>query len=156
MRIVVIGASGTLGSAVAAALAPRHEVLRASRSGEPRVDIDEPASVRAFFDTIGTLDAVVSCAGNARFGPLETLTDEDFAFSVRSKLVNAGVEAFVRAAALEARRGIRINVVSPPWVKETLAQMGRDPGPGTAASDVARAYVAAVEGRQNGAVIAVP
>ena len=29
---------------------------------------------------------------------------------------------FVRAAALEAPRGIRVNVVSPPWVTDTLVK----------------------------------
>ena len=40
--------------------------------------------------------------------------------SAAVSLVNAGLEGFVRAAALEAPRGIRVNVVSPPWVTETL------------------------------------
>jgi len=47
--------------------------------------------------------------------------------SAAISLVNAGVEAFARAAALEMPRGTRINVVSPPWVAETLQAMGRDP-----------------------------
>jgi hypothetical protein len=47
--------------------------------------------------------------------------------SASISLVNAGVESFARAAALELPRGIRINVVSPPWVRETLQAMGRDP-----------------------------
>jgi len=68
-------------------------------------------------------------------------------------LVNAGVDGFTRAAALELPRGIRINVVSPPWVAETLTAMGRDPSGGLPAADVARSYVDSVEGKQTGAVI---
>src|SRR5438477_575220 len=68
-------------------------------------------------------------------------------------LVNAGVEAFVRAAALEAPRGIRVNVVSPPWVSETLTQLGMDPKGGLPASTVAQAYVRAVEQAITGQVI---
>lgn len=73
--------------------------------------------------------------------------------SAAISLVNAGVEAFVRAASLELPRGIRANVVSPPWVQETLEAMGRDPAPGLPAATVAQAYVASVEGTMSGRVI---
>jgi NAD(P)-dependent dehydrogenase (short-subunit alcohol dehydrogenase family) len=192
MKIAVIGASGTIGSAVADALSTRHEVVRVSRHGGVRVDLEDPASVRGLFDALPALDAVVSCAGSGAFAPLEALTDDDLARSLRSKLmgqvnlaraaiarlrdggsitlttgilarqpapgsaaitlVNAGLEGFVRAAALELPRGLRINAVSPPWVKETLRKMGRDDGAGLPAEVVARAYVAAVEGTQQGAI----
>jgi NAD(P)-dependent dehydrogenase (short-subunit alcohol dehydrogenase family) len=68
-------------------------------------------------------------------------------------LVNAGLEGFARAAALEAPRGIRVNIVSPPWVSETLKAMGQDPSRGMPAADVARAYVESVVGKQRGQVI---
>ena len=45
-------------------------------------------------------------------------------------MVNAGLEGFVRAAALELPRNLRINAVSPPWVKETMVKLGMDPSPG--------------------------
>ena len=50
MKIIVVGATGTIGAAVADALAARHEVVRASRSGQPSVDIDDVESVTALFD----------------------------------------------------------------------------------------------------------
>ena len=190
MRICVIGATGTIGRAVADALAEHHEVLRASRSGELPVDITNPRSLASFYDLIGDLDAVVCAAGEARFRPLAALTPEDFQVGLRSKLAgqvavvqagmnrlreggsftltsgvlarhpipgsaavavaNAGIEAFARAAQLELQRGLRVNVVSPGWVKETMVALGMDPTPGMAAADVARAYVAAVEGDLRG------
>jgi len=73
--------------------------------------------------------------------------------SAAISLVNAGLEGFVRAAALEAPRGVRVNVVSPPWVSETLKAMGMDPSGGMPADQVARAYVEAVTGTRNGEVI---
>jgi NAD(P)-dependent dehydrogenase (short-subunit alcohol dehydrogenase family) len=73
--------------------------------------------------------------------------------SAAISLVNAGLEGFTRAAALEAPRGIRVNVVSPPWVTETLAAMGMDKSIGLPAVTVARAYVRAIEGKETGAVI---
>ena len=65
-------------------------------------------------------------------------------------MVNAGIEAFVRAVALELPRGIRANIVSPIWVSETLAAMGRDTAEGMPAEKVAQAYVEGVEGQRNG------
>jgi NAD(P)-dependent dehydrogenase (short-subunit alcohol dehydrogenase family) len=59
----------------------------------------------------------------------------------------------VRAAALELQRGVRINAVSPPWVKETLEAMGMDSSNGMPAERVAKAYRASVEGTRSGNVI---
>jgi NAD(P)-dependent dehydrogenase (short-subunit alcohol dehydrogenase family) len=70
--------------------------------------------------------------------------------SAAISLVNAGLGGFVRAAALEAPRKVRVNVVSPPWVKETLAAMKMDTSIGLAAADVTKAYVAAVESAGTG------
>ena len=194
MRILVVGATGVIGRAVVAALKAEHEVIGASRKGsDEQVDISKPDSVRQLFTRVGKVDAIVSAAGSAAFKPLADLTDDDFAFSLSSKLmgqvnvvryglpsvreggsitltsgtlsqnavpgsaavslVNAGIEGFVRAAALDAGKKARINVVSPGWVSETLAAMGRDPKTGVPASVVARAYVQSVTGRQTGAVL---
>ncbi len=68
-------------------------------------------------------------------------------------LVNSGLEGFVRGAALEAPRGIRVNVISPPWVSETLKAMGQDPSHGMPSAQVARAYAESVTGSKSGAVI---
>lgn len=72
--------------------------------------------------------------------------------SAAISLVNGALEAFVRAAALEMPRGLRINAVSPGWVSETLAAMGRNPSDGTPAAEVARDYVASVEGAETGRI----
>jgi NAD(P)-dependent dehydrogenase (short-subunit alcohol dehydrogenase family) len=55
--------------------------------------------------------------------------------------VNAAVEAFVRAAAVEPSISIRVNAVSPGWVSETLQAMGRDPAEGIPAAEVAKITV---------------
>ncbi|MGE5727497.1 MAG: SDR family oxidoreductase, partial [Gemmatimonas sp.] len=68
-------------------------------------------------------------------------------------LVTAGLEGFTRAAALEAPRGIRVNIVSPGWVTETLIALKMVPSGGMPAAEVARAYVQTSEGKQTGAVI---
>ena len=82
-----------------------------------------------------------------------TLSQNAVPGSAAVSLVNAGIEAFVRAAALDAGKKARINVVSPGWVSETLAAMGRDPKTGVPANVVAKVYVQSVTGRQTGAVL---
>jgi NAD(P)-dependent dehydrogenase (short-subunit alcohol dehydrogenase family) len=68
-------------------------------------------------------------------------------------MVNSALEGFVRGAALDLPRGIRINAVSPSWVTETLVALKLDPTPGTPAAQVARFYVKAVEGSMTGQVL---
>lgn len=88
MRVLVVGAKGTIGRAVVEAFTAKgHEVLRASRSSEYRVDIADGTSIRSLYEKTGKLDAVVSCAGDGRFGPLLRLSDEDFSYTFANKLM---------------------------------------------------------------------
>ena len=194
MRILVVGATGTIGREIVNALKSGNEIVSAARKGaDVTVDIQDPQSIRSMYRNLGKVDAVVSAAGSGGWGPLDQLTDDDFERSLRYKLmgqvnlvrygfdnvndggsftltsgilarspmtgsaaislVNAGLEGFARAAALEAPRRIRVNVVSPPWVSETLVEMGSDPSGGLPSATVAKAYVASVTGAQSGAVI---
>jgi NAD(P)-dependent dehydrogenase (short-subunit alcohol dehydrogenase family) len=196
MKVILIGASGTIGAAIDDALSADHTLVRVGRSsGDVHADLSDPDSIHALYDEVDHFDAVVCAAGNAAFNPLEDLSDEDFDLSLSSKLmgqvnlvryglphvstdanpsftlvsgvlstepmpgsaavsmVNSGVEGFARAAALEADDGIRVNVVSPPWVSETLEAMGQDPSDGLPAATVAKAFVASVEGDMTGDII---
>jgi len=80
------------------------------------------------------------------------LSEEPIPGSAAISMVNGGIEGFMRAAALEAE-GVRVNVVSPPWVSETLEEMGEDPSDGLPAATVAKAFVDSVEGDADGEVI---
>jgi NAD(P)-dependent dehydrogenase (short-subunit alcohol dehydrogenase family) len=193
MKIIVIGATGTIGKEIVRALEPAHEIIPVSRTSGTTADIRDAATIRALFEKTGKVDAIVCASGSGAWKPLDQLTEEDFAMSLGYKLmgqvnvirygfsavndggsitvtsgvlskqpmqgsgaislVNAGLEGFVRAAALEAPRGIRVNVVSPPWVSETLREMGMDPSHGMPSAEVAKAYVGAVTGSANGATI---
>lgn len=194
MNVLVVGGTGTIGSAVVESLSNQHNVLVAGHtSGEVQVDLADPDSIDRLYEAVGPLDAVLSCAGEAAFGALEELGDDDFALSVSNKLmgqvnlvrrgldsvrdsgvftltsgvlsrepmpgsaaislVNAGVEGFVRAAALEMPQDIRVNVVSPPWVEETLEAMGADFSPSLPAATVAEAYRKSLEGTMTGTTI---
>jgi NAD(P)-dependent dehydrogenase (short-subunit alcohol dehydrogenase family) len=71
--------------------------------------------------------------------------------STAAATVNAALEGFVRAAALEMPRGCRVVVVSPGWVGEPTT----DARPRTPASEVAHAYIEAIVGDANGTAISV-
>lgn len=193
MRILLVGARGTLGRAVAAELGARHEVVAAGRnSGQVRLDLTQPDSLAQALATHGPFDAVVSAAGHVAFAPLLELTPAQWQASLTDKLmgqvklallavahladggsvtltsgilseqpirngaaaalVNAGLEGFVRSAALELPRGIRINAVSPNLLVESVPMYGPyfrgyEPVP---AARAALAYARSVEGGQTG------
>lgn len=65
--------------------------------------------------------------------------------------VNAAVEAFVRACAVELLP-VRVNAVSPGWVSETLQAMGRDRSGGIPAADVAKVFVSQLDGGASGSI----
>lgn len=197
MKILLVGASGTLGRAIADTL-KHHEILAASRSSaDYPVDITDDASVEALFARTGKLDAIVSAAGALHFGPLASMKPADFAIGLNDKLlgqvrlallgqhhlndggsitlttgivaeepirdganasaVNAAVEGFVRAAAFELTRGLRINAVSPNVLAESWADYGPFfPGfEPVSAARAALAYQRSVEGIQSGRVFKV-
>ncbi|MBV8762500.1 MAG: short chain dehydrogenase [Deltaproteobacteria bacterium] len=193
MNVIVIGATGTIGAAIAAALRPNHTVIPASRHSEHKVDILDSRSIAALLDANPHTDAVICAAGDAVFKPLADLTDADFTTALSNKLMgqvnvircalprlrpngailittgilgarpmpggatfslaNGALEAFTRAAALEAPH-LRINAISPPWIAETVAALHMPPQPGALpAAHVARTYVAALEGTATGQTI---
>ncbi|MBP1208181.1 NAD(P)-dependent dehydrogenase (short-subunit alcohol dehydrogenase family) [Duganella sp. 1411] len=195
MKVVVIGASGTVGKSVVEELGKRHEIVTVGAgSGQYRADFTDIAQVRAAFEQIGKVDAVVVAAGSLHFAPLAEFTPEQFYVGLNSKLmgqvnvalvareylndggsitltsgivaeqpirngasatmVNAAVEGFVRAAAIELPRGLRINAVSPTVLEESMDSygpffIGFEP---VAGKRVALSYVRSVDGAQTGQV----
>lgn len=88
MKVIVVGASGTLGSAVAKALMDRHTVVRVARTrGDFQVDITDASSIEKLYADIGEFDALISTTGDVHFGALNTLSDDDFQVGLRSKLM---------------------------------------------------------------------
>lgn len=197
-KILLIGASGTIGQAVAKNLGARHQLITAGRSsGDHRVDLTSDQGVAALLETVGKVDAIVVTAGNLHFGPLAEMTAAQFDIGLQDKLlgqvrvalqgqrwlndggsitltsgvlaiepiraganataVNAALEGFAAAAAIELPRGIRINVISPTLLTESLATYGPFfPGFETVPAErVALAYQRSVEGAQTGNVYRV-
>jgi NAD(P)-dependent dehydrogenase (short-subunit alcohol dehydrogenase family) len=88
MKIIIIGATGTIGKVVTEELSKRHEIIKASRSkGDVQVDIQSPKSIETMYKRIGKFDALVSTTGEGHFGSLKTATDKDFRKGVDSKLM---------------------------------------------------------------------
>lgn len=194
MKIIVIGATGTIGKSVSKKLKDNHhEVIEVgSRSGDYQLDITSPKQIEKMYKDIGNVDAVVSATGGATFKDLSDMTLEDNNVAIQSKLLgqinlvligqhylnengsftltsgimmddpirlgssaamaNGGVAGFVTSAAVELKRGLRINNVSPNVVEEALDKYGEFFKGFTAVpvDKVANAFIKSVEGAQTG------
>ncbi len=88
MKIVVVGASGTIGKAVVEKLKPRHEIVTAGRtSGDINIDVTDAGSIRAAYEKIGSFDAMVSTLGKVKFAPLADMQAEDYEIGIKDKLM---------------------------------------------------------------------
>lgn len=88
MKIIIVGATGTLGKHVVKALEKDHEVIKAgSKSGDLQLDISSPESIERFYEQTGSFDALISTTGSGHFGPLSTMKDADFRKGIDSKLM---------------------------------------------------------------------
>ncbi|WP_454695003.1 short chain dehydrogenase [Achromobacter aegrifaciens] len=88
MKIILIGATGTVGRAVAQELGHRHDIIAVGKSrGELQVDVTRSDSIRALFERVGKVDAIVSTTGSLHFGPLAEMTSEQFKIGLHDKLL---------------------------------------------------------------------
>ena len=195
-KIIIVGASGTIGRAVADLLEPGNEVIRVGHTqGDYTADLGAKASIEKLLQRIGLFDAIICAAGLSRFGKVDEASDDDFSVGINHKLmgqvnlvrlalrhitgkgsitittgllarepgpgtvptamVNAALEGFVRAAALDRVKNIRINAVSPIFVTETATKMGMGPTGTMSAAETARAYQTCIEGEMTGQVLDV-
>ena len=198
MRILIVGGSGTVGQAAAKELAKRHEIVMAGRSsGDLTVNVMNEESVTAMYAKLGKVDAIVTCVGHVHFGPVATMTPEQFRKGLNDKLmgqvnlvllgmnnvndngsftltsgildrdpvrqganaaaVNGAIGGFVKGAAIEMPRGIRINAVSPGLLEDSAVKYdgffpGHEP---VSAARVGLAYAKSVDGALTGQVISV-
>ena len=192
MKIILIGASGTIGRKIAETIGKDHELVRVgSKSGDFQVDIASGASIEKLFKEVGPFDTLISAAGDGHFGPLHSMTAADFRKGLESKLlgqvnlvligqhyirpkgsftltagslsedpialganlsaVNAALEAFGRAAAIELENSVRINVVSPGVVEDSPHYFPYFPGHVPVTMDrVVAAYMKSAFGAQTG------
>jgi NAD(P)-dependent dehydrogenase (short-subunit alcohol dehydrogenase family) len=135
MKILLIGATGTLGTAVHKALDTRgHEVLTVGRSGgDLRYDITDPVQVAAVYDRAGRVDAVVSAAGHVPFKRVTELTPEDYLAAFHGKVLSQ-IDLVRQGISRIAERG------SFPLITGVLA---REPVPTGSAASMANGAVEA-------------
>ncbi|KNG93395.1 NAD(P)H-binding protein [Pseudaestuariivita atlantica] len=112
MRVLLFGATGTIGKAtVRALIAPGHEVLCVCRPGSGadlpdraervEADVTSAASVKAAFEAVGKVDAVMSCLASRTGSPKDAWAIDHAAHVViLKKAVAAGVPRFVQLSAL--------------------------------------------------------
>ena len=89
MKIVIVGASGTMGQYLVNVLEKEnHEVIRASRSSEEiQVDTTSTTSIEEMFARIGTFDALISTAGETFVDPWKNLNDQTFKKGIEGKMM---------------------------------------------------------------------
>ncbi len=88
MRILVVGAEGTVGKAAIAGFSKGHEIIKAGRkSGDVQVDVMDEVSITAMYQKIGKVDAVVACTGHSYFGPVATMSPAQFLDGMKDKVM---------------------------------------------------------------------
>ncbi|GAB5410069.1 MAG: short chain dehydrogenase [Balneolaceae bacterium] len=88
MRILIIGANGTIGKPVTNYFSTNHEVITAGRSsGDITIDIAETDSIKKGLQQVGLLDAIICIAGEAKWAGFNELSEEDYYIGLRSKLM---------------------------------------------------------------------
>lgn len=88
-RIIIVGASGTMGQFLADLLEKEnHEIIRVSRtSAHIQVDTTSTQSIQQMYEKVGKFDALISTAGSTFVGPWEKLNDQTFRTGVEGKMM---------------------------------------------------------------------
>ena len=127
MRILIIGGKGTIGKKVAAYFSKENDLIIAGRtSGDVRVDIADSDSIQTMFEKIGSMDAIICIAGEAKWANFNDLTEDDFYIGLKSKLM--GQVNLVRIGKNHLRKGGSITLstgilADDPVVKTTSAAL---------------------------------
>lgn len=88
MRIIIVGATGTMGQHLASAFEAEHDIIRvASKGGDIQADITSPESIENLFKQVGSFDALISTAGPTYVGPWKKMTGQEFRQGLEGKLM---------------------------------------------------------------------
>lgn len=88
MKIIIVGASGTMGKHLSSAFEKEHEVIKAAaEGGDIQVNITSTESIEKFFKQVGSFDALISTAGPTYVGPWKKMDDKEFRKGVDGKMM---------------------------------------------------------------------
>lgn len=88
IKIIIVGATGTMGRHLSSAFEKEHEVVRvADKGGDIQADITSTESIENLFKQVGSFDALISTAGPTYVGPWKSLTDKEFRKGVEGKMM---------------------------------------------------------------------
>lgn len=88
MRIIVVGAEGTLGKAVVKELSLHHEVIKVGRSkGDIICDMTSQASIHEMYKKAGKVDAVAVTAGKVHFDSFADMNYDKYHIGIHNKLL---------------------------------------------------------------------
>ena len=127
MKILIVGASGLLGSGAVAALSQGNEIITASRSGEISVDLKDPKSIAALYQGVGKVDAVICATGKVPFKSITELTLEDYKSGIDDKvlgqieLVRQGIDFMNDGGSFTLTTGILARAAIPTGVVASVA-----------------------------------
>jgi NAD(P)-dependent dehydrogenase (short-subunit alcohol dehydrogenase family) len=196
MKIILIGANGTIGNAIIKSLADTDTkiITVGQNSGDLQVDISSEESIKSLFEKTGPFDGLICVAGSGYYGPLEKMGTEEIYKGISNKLmgqvnlvmigkeyineggfftltsgnlaeegsvnsanlglINGALNGFVVNAAMEMPKGIRLNIVSPSVLTESVAKYGEPKNrESILGSEVAEAYKKTVTTDINGEVL---
>ena len=122
--VLVIGATGSIGSAVVSELKSSRSIIAAARTSGERIDLADHASIEAAMIRIGEehgpLDGIISCAGGGMIGRVSEYDLDDFLPRLAPKLL--GQVAVVRHGSRIVRPGGAIVLTS--GILEVEPQVG--------------------------------
>ena len=88
LKIIIVGATGTMGKHLTSALEKDHEIIRVSdKGGDIQADITSPESIENLFKQVGAFNALISTAGPTYVGPWKNLNDKEFRKGVEGKMM---------------------------------------------------------------------
>jgi NAD(P)-dependent dehydrogenase (short-subunit alcohol dehydrogenase family) len=119
-KIIVVGATGTIGRAVVERLQDGNEIVKvANANGDFTVDMTNAASIQALFEKVGEFNALVVAAGDIAFADFSEMTDEQWQVGINSKLM--GQVNLTRKALPFLKDGGSVTLVSGILTEEPIA-----------------------------------
>lgn len=88
MRIIIVGASGAIGSYLTGAFEKEHQIIKASATrGDILTDITSSESIKEMYGKAGAFDAVICTAGPTYVGPWNKMSHSEFQKGLEGKLM---------------------------------------------------------------------